>query len=173
MAWNKLISKRFLIENDLGYREGVIHEDYLWIFYVVKYLRHLCAIPEITYHYCIRPLSICTGTSKSEKAFYLGIIFEDMASHFTPGEEAREAKFYLDLFYQFFYNNLGIESYKRTLPLFEKALTGSEYQRERRRLWVLRLSSKSEFWRWTFFFCIRIHAYLRNPYRRLKRSLTR
>lgn len=156
LAWNKLISKRFLIENSLFFKEGVIHEDFIWIFYVVKNLCHLYVIPEITYHYYLRPFSICTRTSKTEKAFFLGNNLEDIASHFTPGEEAREAGYYLSIYYHYFFRNPGMDCYKRALPFFEKALSGSEYQRERRRLWVLKLSSKSEFLHWILFFCMKV-----------------
>lgn len=166
-AWNKLISKKFLKDNGLCFMDGILYEDNPWIFYVVKSLRHLYAIPDITYHYCVRPLSICTGTSKSEEAKFYGIVYEDIARHFTPGEEAREAKYYLDPFCSFFIRNRRVESFKRALPLFEKAFTGGKYRKERLRLLVLRLSSKSAFLHWTLVSLLRARWVLLYPIRRL------
>lgn len=167
MAWNKLISKKFLTDNNLGFIEGILYEDNPWIFYVVKRLQHLYVIPDITYHYCVRPLSICTGTSKKEEAKNYGIVYEDIARNFTHGEEAREAKYYLGNYYRFFIKNRKIESFRRALPFFEKALPSGEYRRERLRLLVLRLSSESAFMHWTLVGLLRTRQILLYPIRRL------
>ena len=143
MAWNKLISKKLLMDNGLRFMEGILFEDGPWTYYVVKCLQHLYVIRDITYHYHVRPLSIWTGTSEKEKAKYFGIIYEDIARHFTPGEEAREAKYYLGAYCRFFIGNRRMESFKRALPLFENALAGGDCRKERLLLWMLKLSSKS------------------------------
>lgn len=167
MAWNKLISKTFITGNDLYFWEGILYEDNPWTYYVVKILRHLYVIPDITYHHYVRPLSICTGTSESEKAKFIGIVCEDIARHFTPGEEAREAKYYLRTYYSFFIRNREIESFKRALPLFEKALAGDEYRKECLLLWTLRLSSKSAFMYWILAALLAVRRFILYPIRRL------
>ena len=48
MAWNKLTKKAFLQTNGLTFREGVIWEDNLWTFNVMKNLKHLCMIEDVT-----------------------------------------------------------------------------------------------------------------------------
>ena len=167
MAWNKLISKKFLKDQGLRFVNGVLFEDNPWTHNIVKNLRHLYVIPDITYHYYVRPLSICTGTSESEKAKNRGIAYEDIARHFTPGEEAREARYYLESSFGFFLRNRKIESLKRVLPLFEKALAGSKYRKARLRLLVLRLSSESAFLHWTLIGLLRTRQVLLYPIRRL------
>lgn len=54
-AWNKLIRKDFLKQHDLSFKEGIIWEDSLWSFFVMKYLSHLYIIKNITYYTRKRP----------------------------------------------------------------------------------------------------------------------
>ena len=166
-AWNKLISKKFLADNDLSFMEGILYEDNPWTFYVVKCLKHLYIIPDITYNQYKRPLSITTGTDKTVEAYHYSIIYEDIASHFTPGEESREAEHYLDSYYRFFWRYPAIDGYKKALPFFEKALTGGEYRKERLRLLVLRLSSKSAFLHWALAILLGVRSVMLYPIRRL------
>jgi len=167
MAWNKLMSRKFLMDHGLLFMEGVLYEDNLWTFYVVKHLQHLFIIPDITYYHYKRPLSITTGTNKKDEAYHYSIIYEDIARHFTPGEEDREAKYYLGSYFSFFIRNRGMESFKRALPLFEKALAGDEYRKEHLRLWVLKLSSKSAFMHGIFTILLIIRRVILYPFRRI------
>ena len=144
-AWNKLIAKCFLTDNGLSFPEGILHEDVPWAFFTVKLLRHLYLIPDVTYHYYVRPLSISTGARYEDRAYSLGIICLDIAEHFTPGEEAREAKYYLETYFCSFFKNRGMEGYKRALPLFEMALAGDVSRRDHFLLSLLNLSYKSSF----------------------------
>lgn len=57
MAWNKLISKHFIKDHGLRFMEGILFEDNLWTFYVIKSLQRLYVIPSITYNHYKRPLS--------------------------------------------------------------------------------------------------------------------
>jgi len=93
-AWNKLIRKDFIVKNKLYFKEGLLYEDQLWTFGVVKHLSHLYRIPDITYSYYIRPHSITTGTIKETASRHWCLIYDEIAHHFTPRESGREAKFY-------------------------------------------------------------------------------
>lgn len=142
MAWNKLVKKKFLNDNELRFVDGILYEDNLWTYSLVKKLRHMYVIPDITYHYSVRPLSICSGTSEREKAKHSGIAYEYIARRFTPGEEAREVKYYLGNYYGYFIMNRKIECFKRALPFFEKALAGDEYRKERFTLLIVASTNK-------------------------------
>ena len=165
-AWNKLIAKRFLVDNGLSFPEGLLHEDVTWAFYVVKYLQHLYMIPDVTYHYYVRPLSISTGASYEDRAYSLSIICKDIAEHFTLGEEAREAKFYLRMYFVFFFKNRRMEGFKSALPLFEKALAGDDSRRVRVLLWMLKLSYKSTFLHCIFAIVLSVNRFLMISFRR-------
>ena len=93
--WNKLIRRDFLNQYQLRFKEGVYWEDTLWLFYVVKYLSHLYTIPDITYYYVKRPQSVTTGMVKRiELLGHWCTVYEEIADHFTEGEEGREAKYH-------------------------------------------------------------------------------
>ena len=64
-AWNKLIKKNFLDRHQLYFKEGILWEDTLWTFFVMKHLCHLYTIPDITYYYFKRSDSITTATGYS------------------------------------------------------------------------------------------------------------
>lgn len=58
IACNKLIKRTVLVNNNLYFKEGIIHEDDHWNFYLAKYINSICIIKEMTYNYTIRENSI-------------------------------------------------------------------------------------------------------------------
>lgn len=167
-AWNKLISRKFLTGHGLYFTEGLLYEDIPWFFSVMKVLQRLYVIPDITYLYYKRPLSITTGPDKTKEAYYRSIIYEDIARHFTPGEEAREARFYLRPFFFYSIRYQTLEGgYERTLPLFQKALASDDCRKERFLLRLLRLSTQSGFFRWTLAALLKVRLAVLDPIRRL------
>ena len=97
-VWNKLIRRDFLIDHHLFNKEGIIYEDRLWIFYLLKYLNKACFVSTITYHQKKRPLSITTGTGRDKKAHHYAIVYHDILSNLTPGHEEEEFCFYAKRF---------------------------------------------------------------------------
>ena len=70
MAWNKLVRKDFFLRHELWFREGILHEDSLWSFFLFYYLK-VCF--SNTYRYRIRQNSIMTdpvNTFKSYRSSY-------------------------------------------------------------------------------------------------------
>ena len=65
MAWNKLVLRKFLIDNSLYFREGMLHEDELWSYQLALKLPSLKFCHERTYLYRVRNDSI-TGTKKAK-----------------------------------------------------------------------------------------------------------
>ena len=63
MAWNKLCRRDFLIDNNLFFREGLIHEDVLWTFQVACKAQSLYVCNDVTYNYNVRGASIMTSMS--------------------------------------------------------------------------------------------------------------
>lgn len=74
MAWNKLIKHSFIEDNHLSFKEGLIHEDELWIFFVIKKLKRLAIVNHPTYIYYTTDNSIMAKTSKILSAKHKGII---------------------------------------------------------------------------------------------------
>jgi len=79
-AWNKLIKREFLIDNDLFFKEGIIHEDELWVFYIVKKMNSIAFTKEYTYIHYITPNSIMQSDNnyKSIQSWY--VILNDILS---------------------------------------------------------------------------------------------
>jgi len=57
-AWNKLIRRDFVLEHDLYFVEGMIHEDVMWKFQISKYIQTASFYSGNTYMYRIRENSI-------------------------------------------------------------------------------------------------------------------
>lgn len=63
MAWNKLCRREFLIQNNLFFEEGLLHEDVIWTFKVACKAASIYVVKQPTYIYSIREASIMTGMS--------------------------------------------------------------------------------------------------------------
>lgn len=50
-AWNKLVRRQFLIDNNLFFRPNMIHEDELWSYELYEAIKSVVLIPEVTYIY--------------------------------------------------------------------------------------------------------------------------
>lgn len=93
-VWNKLVKRSFIIDNQLYNREGLINEDLLWSFYLVKHLNNAQLCNTITYYYLIRPDSILKGSSLKRKGLSYVQIFDEILQNLTPGWERDELKRY-------------------------------------------------------------------------------
>lgn len=63
MAWNKLCDRKFLIDNDLFFEEGLNHEDVIWTFKLACKARNIYISSAETYYYRVRQSSIMTSMS--------------------------------------------------------------------------------------------------------------
>jgi len=78
-AWDKLLKKSFLDRYSLSFREGLIHEDQQWMFFVVKHLSKYAVVHETTYiHYCGTEGSIMSTTSRQKSAYHWSVIYNDI-----------------------------------------------------------------------------------------------
>lgn len=58
MAWNRLVRRDFILENNLFFEEGLIHEDTLWNFMVLQFVSNVTAVEKEVYIYKVRQNSI-------------------------------------------------------------------------------------------------------------------
>ena len=101
-VWNKLIRRDFLIDHHLFNKEGIIYEDRLWTFYLLKYLNKACFVSTITYHWRNRPHSITTSADWATVVHQYAIVYHDILSNLTPGHEQEEFSFYAKRFCSIF-----------------------------------------------------------------------
>lgn len=75
MAWNKLVKRSFILDNNLFFYEGIYHEDLLWSFEVAKKAKKITFCLDKTYLYYIRGNSI-VGSIKPKNIEDLLFIYE-------------------------------------------------------------------------------------------------
>lgn len=77
---NRLVKRSLIIDNSIYFKEGIIHEDNLWVFYLAKHVMSMAYCPNPTYNHRYNPDSI-TGNVNIPKATlaYKTIITESSA----------------------------------------------------------------------------------------------
>jgi len=65
-ACNKLIKHSFLKQNNFSFKEGIIHEDELWMFQVTRKLKNIAFTQKYTYHCYVSPDSITQSIKKCD-----------------------------------------------------------------------------------------------------------
>ena len=117
-VWNRLLKKSFVEENELYCREGLVFEDLLWVFYLMKHLKKAYLCEEITYHYCLRQGSILVD-AKPESVRCYPLIFDEILQNQTPGREQEEIKGYLYYFINRYVSYMKVApSFKDTIILY-------------------------------------------------------
>lgn len=82
-GWNKLIKRSFIETYQLYFKEGILHEDRLWMFYVQKHLEKAFICKDVTYIYNIRPDSITTKGKRNDVGNSYLYIYSDILNHLT------------------------------------------------------------------------------------------
>lgn len=135
-VWNKLISKAFIDRYHLAFREGMLWEDLLWLFYVAKYIRHFYLVPDITYIYHRRSGSITTSTPRYEKIKHWAMLYDEIANNLTSGEEDRESLYCLRSFMRCYLVSKGDNRFCHAYNVFFYALSNAGHHKD---LWKLRM----------------------------------
>lgn len=114
-VWNKLIKKSLIEEHRIYCREGMVFEDLLWVFYLMKHLKRTYLCEAVTYYWCIRPGSIMTA-AKAETLRCYALIFDEILQHATAGREREELDGYLYYFVKRYV------SYVKLVPAFKDTI---------------------------------------------------
>lgn len=96
-VWNRLLKKSFIEENNLYCREGLVFEDLLWIFYLMKHLNKAYLCKETTYYYCLRQGSILVEAKPESVRCYV-TSFNEILNNLSNGYERDEINGYLYYF---------------------------------------------------------------------------
>lgn len=73
-VWQRCYRRQFLLENDLRFREGILHEDNEFTPRACLKAKSIKVIPDVLYHYRVRPNSIMTtrGIRSKESLILIG-----------------------------------------------------------------------------------------------------
>lgn len=104
MACNKLIRKNFLLENNLFFKEGILHEDELWSYMTALKAKCLFIEPQKTYKYYLRDGSISSNLNENNFLSNLVIILEKFKYYESVNDIVKLylVKSLLDFYYSYF-----------------------------------------------------------------------
>lgn len=97
-AWNKMIKKDFVLSNNLFFEEGIIHEDILWTYCVIKKLHNIGVTANDVYIYNTSITDSITNNSsivKEEKSW--SVIISKLIKSICEPERSAEEWRVLDL----------------------------------------------------------------------------
>lgn len=114
-VWNRLLKKSFVEEYGLYCREGIVCEDLLWMFYLMKHLNRAYLCEEVTYHYILRPGSILTNDKPESMRSYT-VIFDEIFHNLTIEREQEEINGFLYYFIKRYV------SYVKIVPEFKDTI---------------------------------------------------
>ena len=112
-VWNKLLRRDLVMNNHILCKEGLLYEDCLWVFYLLRYLEKAAFVSEVTYHQKKRPNSITTGTDFKTKGLSWCVIYREILNDLTPEYEQEEFCYYGKRLCRFFLR------YVHDVPEFE------------------------------------------------------
>ena len=73
-SWNKLINRKFIIDNNIFFIPGLFAQDELWCFHLMEKLESLSIIDDITYNYYLHGESVIFNRTKKNFENYLTIL---------------------------------------------------------------------------------------------------
>lgn len=118
-VWNRLLKKSFLEENGLYCREGLVFEDLLWVFSLIKHLRKAYLCEGITHYYCLRQGSILVE-ARPESVRCYAAIFNEILNNLSDGYERDEIDGYVYYFIKRYVSYVKIvPEFKETIRLYQ------------------------------------------------------
>lgn len=153
-AWNRLIRRDFLLQNQLFFQEGIIHEDELWTFQLSRNLNTLAILKQNVYHYEWHDSSIMAKASM-QKATSLTFIARQMISDIDDYCQSQTVS-YITEFIRLRSFDIPEESHRIVfldcLPVLYPYL--SFYRRQKARLWhvLAKLPIRSHYWLYTLLY---------------------
>lgn len=86
MAQNRLVRRQLVVDNNLWFKEGIIHEDLYWSFFLAKVVERICFCKQKTYFYRSTPGSITNKVNIEKETLAFHTIIEDFCLHIDSFE---------------------------------------------------------------------------------------
>lgn len=86
-AANRLIRRELMVKNNLYFKEGIIHEDNYWTFFLAKHVERMAICKEKVYYYRSTPGSITNKVNVEKETLAFHTMIEDFSSHIDSFEE--------------------------------------------------------------------------------------
>lgn len=168
-AWNKLVNRLFLINNLLFFEEGIIHEDELWMFFVVKKMKSIAFSTAYTYiHYQTEgSIMHSMNLTKGLKSWHI-ILYKSFSNIDPPYKDQQKRRYTALLFEKTLLLNKEFkhsELFKRYRHLIKKRI--KEELKEFNIIYVLLLGVlllPTSMINYLFFFLAKINRFIKNFY---------
>lgn len=96
MAQNRLIKRDFLIKNNLFFKEGIIHEDNHWTFFLAKHLTRMAFCKKRIYYYRNTPGSITNKIVKEKEIFAYHTLLKEFCTVIDKPLSGLQKKYILE-----------------------------------------------------------------------------
>lgn len=96
MAHNRLVRRNFITEHNLFFREGIVHEDDHWTFFLAKHVQRMAFCKEKTYYYRSTPGSIMNQPNRQKEIYSYQIRLKDFINNIDPIERGEQMKHIFD-----------------------------------------------------------------------------
>lgn len=94
-AANRLIRRELITENYLFFKEGIIHEDNYWSFFLAKYVKRMAFCAEKLYYYRETPGSITKEPNIEKESYAFSTIIKDCCDNIDDYEKGAQKRFIL------------------------------------------------------------------------------
>ena len=95
-AQSRLVKKIFLHHNNLYFKEGIIHEDNYWTFFLAKYVQSMAFCPQRTYYHRYNPTSITGNVNVAKETLAYKTIITDLSANIDPFLPGRQKELILN-----------------------------------------------------------------------------
>lgn len=100
MAQNRLIKRSLILQHHLFFKEGIIHEDCYWTFFLAKHIKSLACLKTKTYFYRTNPNSITGNPNINKEIAGFKTIIEDTSANIDNFAREAQKKFVLNILHQ-------------------------------------------------------------------------
>lgn len=94
-AANRLIRRELITENNIFFKEGIIHEDNYWTFFLAKYVQRMAFCAEKLYYYRETPGSITKEPNIEKESYAFSTIIKDCCDNIDDYEKGAQKRFIL------------------------------------------------------------------------------
>ncbi len=115
-AWNKLIRREFLLENNLFFKEGLVHEDEHWMFFVAKKIESIAFCEQVYYNHYIVPGSIIQSGNIHKRLDSMLTVVSEMANNIDTDLPAVQRRY----IYKLINNSLDMMNSKEYQKLWKR-----------------------------------------------------
>ncbi len=94
-AANRLIKRELITNNELYFKEGIVHEDNYWTFFLAKHVRRMAFCAEKLYYYRETPGSITKKPNIEKETHAFSTIIKDCCDNIDDYEKGAQKRFIL------------------------------------------------------------------------------